>query len=144
MVKHMTDEINFGSFDCPEVKCGFIGEIGCCYPLYGNFSKFCHFLEKYHLRCISILEFEKKAIVASAMAQEATGAPVSFHPGRDPDAPFEIMRIFAEAGGNTKKSICSHLESMYICVSSHRLTLAHVGSHHTPGKNKLCRKMSSG
>ena len=60
-----------------------------------------------------ILEFEKKAIVASAMAQEATGAPVSFHPGRDPEAPFEIMRIFAEAGGNTKKSICSHLESKY-------------------------------
>ena len=45
------------------------------------------------------------------MAQEATGTPVSFHPGRDPEAPFEIMRIFAEAGGNTKKSICSHLES---------------------------------
>ena len=60
-----------------------------------------------------VLEFEKKAIVASAMAQEATGAPVSFHPGRDPEAPFEIMRIFAEAGGNTKKSICSHLESKY-------------------------------
>ena len=38
MVKHMTDEINFGSFDCPDVKCGFIGEIGCCYPLYGKFQ----------------------------------------------------------------------------------------------------------
>ena len=67
--------------------------------------------QKHHICKHSILEFEKKAIVASAMAQEATGAPVSFHPGRDPEAPFEIMRIFAEAGGNTKKSICSHLES---------------------------------
>ena len=38
MVKHMTDEINFGSFDYPDVKCGFIGEIGCCYPLYGKFQ----------------------------------------------------------------------------------------------------------
>ena len=38
MAKHMTDEINFGSFDCPDVKCGFIGEIGCCYPLYGKFQ----------------------------------------------------------------------------------------------------------
>ena len=66
---------------------------------------------KHHICKHSISEFEKKAIVASAMAQEATGAPVSFHPGRDPEAPFEIMRIFAEAGGNTKKSICSHLES---------------------------------
>ena len=49
--------------------------------------------------------------MASAAAQEATGAPVSFHPGRDPKAPFEIMRIFAEAGGDPKKAICSHLES---------------------------------
>ena len=49
--------------------------------------------------------------MASAAAQEATGAPVSFHPGRDPKAPFDIMRIFAEAGGDPKKAICSHLES---------------------------------
>ena len=56
-------------------------------------------------------DFERKSIQASAEAQEATGAPVSFHPGRDPKSPFEIMRIFAEAGGNPRKAICSHLES---------------------------------
>ena len=44
------------------------------------------------------------------MGQQATGAPVSFHPGRDPQSPFEIMRIFTEAGGNAKKAIMGHLE----------------------------------
>ena len=61
------------------------------------------------LRIIS--DFERKSIVASANAQDSTGAPVSFHPGRDPESPFEIMRIFSEAGGNPKRAICSHLES---------------------------------
>ena len=48
------------------------------------------------------------------MGQQATGAPVSFHPGRDPQSPFEIMRIFTEAGGNAKKAIMGHLESKFI------------------------------
>merc|ERR1719445_713864 len=85
----MIDELTIGAFDCPDVKCGFIGEIGCNYPL---------------------LPFERKSILAAAAANESAGAPVSFHPGRDPESPFEIFRIFAEAGGNPKKAICSHLE----------------------------------
>ena len=59
---------------------------------------------------ISNSAFEKKSIQASAAGQEATGAPVSFHPGRTPESPFEIMRIFTEAGGNAKTSIMGHLE----------------------------------
>ena len=35
MSKHIIDELTVGSFDCPEIKCGFIGEIGCNFPLYG-------------------------------------------------------------------------------------------------------------
>ena len=63
------------------------------------------------------LDFEKKSIQASAAAQISSGAPVSFHPGRIPDSPFEIMRIFTEAGGNSKKAIMGHLESkiMFDC-----------------------------
>ena len=30
---------------------------------------------------MKLLDFERKAIEASAAAQEATGAPVGFHPG---------------------------------------------------------------
>ena len=36
MTRHMINELTIGSFDCPDVKCGFIGEIGCNYPLLGN------------------------------------------------------------------------------------------------------------
>jgi len=89
MTQHIVSELNDGAFDCPDVKCGFIGEVGCCHPLN---------------------EFERKSIQASAAGQEATGAPVSFHPGRVPESPFEIMRIFSEAGGNPKKAIMGHLE----------------------------------
>ena len=39
--------------------------------------------------------------------------PVSFHPGRDAAAPFEIMRIYMEAGGDPKKAIMSHLDRKY-------------------------------
>jgi hypothetical protein len=36
MTKHILDELTIGAFDDPEVKCGFIGEVGCCSPLYGR------------------------------------------------------------------------------------------------------------
>ena len=52
-------------------------------------------------------------IRAVASAQEATGAPVTFHPGRNPESPFEIIRIFAEAGGKSEDVIMSHLESNF-------------------------------
>ncbi len=91
MTGHIQGELEQGAFDCAQVKCGFIGEIGCSYPLH---------------------PFERQSIQASAAAQEATGAPVSFHPGRAPESAFEIMRVFTEAGGKATKSIMGHLESM--------------------------------
>ena len=36
---------------------------------------------------------------------------LSFHPGRHKKSPFEIMRIFQEAGGVADKTIMGHLES---------------------------------
>ena len=36
LTEHIVSELNNGAFDCPEVKCGFIGEIGCCDPLDGK------------------------------------------------------------------------------------------------------------
>ncbi len=35
MSQHIIHEITVGATDCPDIKCGFIGEIGCCFPLYG-------------------------------------------------------------------------------------------------------------
>lgn len=58
-------------------------------------------------------DFEKRSLRASAAVQEELKCAVSIHPGRNPEAPFEIMRIFQEAGGKADKTIMSHLESNY-------------------------------
>ena len=55
-------------------------------------------------------DVEKRAIQAAAAANEATGAPVSVHPGRTDASPFEIIRIFLEAGGKAKGFISGHTE----------------------------------
>lgn len=72
-----------------QVKCGFIGEVGSVYPLH---------------------DFEKRAIRATGEIQEVLGCGVSFHPGRDAQAPFEIMRLYLEAGGRADKAVMSHLD----------------------------------
>ena len=36
MTKHIVSELNDGAYDCPDVKCGLIGEVGCSYPLHGR------------------------------------------------------------------------------------------------------------
>ncbi|XP_076753085.1 phosphotriesterase-related protein [Xylocopa sonorina] len=85
----MLKEMTIGCEECPDVKTGFIGEVGSTWP---------------------ITAFEKRAIQATAQVQEQLKCPVSFHPGRDPAAPSEIMRIYQEAGGNARKAILSHLD----------------------------------
>lgn len=42
------------------------------------------------------------------------GCGVSFHPGRDAKAPYEIMRLYLEAGGKANKCVMSHLERKFI------------------------------
>ncbi|XP_053669766.1 phosphotriesterase-related protein [Anopheles nili] len=71
------------------VKCGFIGEVGSGWP---------------------ISHFERNAIQATAEVQAAIGCGVSFHPGRERDAPFEIVRLYLEAGGSAAKCVMSHLD----------------------------------
>ncbi|KAG8224415.1 hypothetical protein J437_LFUL001365 [Ladona fulva] len=92
-VEEMADlirkELTEGCIEDPSVKCGFIGEVGSSWPIDA---------------------FEKKAIQASAAIQEELKCPVSFHPGRNEKAPFEILRIHLEAGGRKDKTVMSHLE----------------------------------
>ncbi|XP_078317335.1 N-acetyltaurine hydrolase-like [Crassostrea virginica] len=71
------------------VKCGIIGEIGCSWPLGKS---------------------EKVAIQAAAGVQSELGCPVNIHPGRDPKAPFEIIRVYQEAGGDVNKLVMAHLD----------------------------------
>ncbi|XP_069701163.1 phosphotriesterase-related protein isoform X2 [Periplaneta americana] len=89
MHKLMVQEVTTGCVDQPDVKCGFIGEVGSGWPLH---------------------DFEIRAIKATGEVQAELGCPVSFHPGRHPEAPFEIIRLFQEAGGDVKKTVMSHLD----------------------------------
>lgn len=69
------------------------------------------------------LEFERRAIEATAIAQEQLQCPVSFHPGRDAEAPFEIVRLYLEAGGKAEKCVMSHLDSK---DAQKRATIANI------------------
>lgn len=84
------------------VKCGFIGEVGSVYPIH---------------------EFERKAIEATALAQQQLQCPVSFHPGRDAEAPFEIVRLYLEAGGKPERCVMSHLDRKNIAIVSFIIAL---------------------
>ena len=71
------------------IKSGVIGEVGCSWPLHEN---------------------ERKSLRAAARAQSLTGAPLLIHPGRNPQAPLEIMEIVRESGGNPGRTIMSHVD----------------------------------
>ncbi|XP_037693571.1 phosphotriesterase-related protein isoform X2 [Choloepus didactylus] len=91
-VEQLTDvlisEILHGA-DGTSIRCGVIGEIGCSWPLTGS---------------------ERKVLQATAEAQARLGCPVIIHPGRNPSAPFQIIRVLQEAGGDVSKTVMSHLD----------------------------------
>ncbi|CAB3221524.1 unnamed protein product [Arctia plantaginis] len=89
MYNHMLKELTEGCVDAPGIKAGFMGEIGSIWPLR---------------------DFERKAIVAAGELQPQVNCGVSFHPHRTPDAPFEIIRLYLEAGGSVDKVVMSHLD----------------------------------
>lgn len=74
--------------DCV-VKTGIIGEIGTSWP---------------------ITDFEKRSLRATAVAQVQTQTPVMLHPAEDPEAPFEVLRLFQEAGGDAKRAVMAHMD----------------------------------
>ena len=88
LTRQIVDEITFG-VDGSSVKAGIIGEIGCTWPLTDN---------------------ERKVVRAAARAQRETGAPILIHPGRNERAPFEILDLLADAGGDVSRTIMSHLD----------------------------------
>ena len=71
------------------IKSGIIGEIGCTWPLTPN---------------------ERKSLTAAAVAQRETGAAISIHPGRHPQAPAEILDVLAESGADLSRVIMGHLD----------------------------------
>ncbi|XP_023723099.1 phosphotriesterase-related protein isoform X1 [Cryptotermes secundus] len=95
MYNLMLTELTMQCVEHHDIKCGFIGEVGRSWPLH---------------------EFEKGVIQATGELQMELGCPVSFHSGRDPEPPFEIIRLFPEAGGDVSKVVMSHLEKEYTDV----------------------------
>ncbi|XP_037280256.2 N-acetyltaurine hydrolase isoform X1 [Rhipicephalus microplus] len=83
--------------DGTDSQCGVLGELGCSWPLH---------------------EFEVRVRRAAALVQQSTGCPVIIHPGRSPEAPGEIARIFAEAGGKLRHTVMSHLERTFLDADS--------------------------
>ncbi|MCX5512567.1 aryldialkylphosphatase [Kaistia algarum] len=78
--------------DGTTVRAGLIGEIGCSWPLR---------------------PFERRALQAAARASRITGAAISVHPGRHPDAPFEIAAILAEAGADLRRVVICHMDRTF-------------------------------
>ena len=74
------------------VRAGLIGEIGCSWPL---------------------ADIERRALAAAARASRATGAAISVHPGRNPEAPFEIVDILREAGADLARVVICHMDRTY-------------------------------
>ena len=109
MCDHMVKELTVGCLDQPDIKAGFIGEIGITYPMTGKSKLLDKKLDFNGSQPLP--DIEKRSIRAAAAAQLAAGAPVSFHPGRNPDSAFDIMRVFLEAGGKADRMILSHTES---------------------------------
>jgi len=89
------------------VRAGFVGEIGCSWPITDN---------------------ERKVLRAAAIAQQKTGALLTIHPGFHEDSPLAIVKILAETGADLTHTVISH---MSICVGTHhtRCKLAKMGCY---------------
>ncbi|XP_010120246.1 PREDICTED: phosphotriesterase-related protein isoform X2 [Chlamydotis macqueenii] len=112
----IVDEILNGA-DGTNIKCGVVGEIGCSWPL---------------------TQSERRVLQATAQAQSQLGCPVIIHPGRNSDAPFQIIRILQEGGADTSKTVMSHLDRIRMLIDEgyeDRILIAH--DVHT--KNRLMK-----
>lgn len=78
-----------------DVCCGIIGEIGCSWPL---------------------TPFERRSLQAGARAQVQTGAAITVHPGRHPDAPAQILDILERAGADPARVIIDHMDRTFTSV----------------------------
>ncbi|MGI9419603.1 MAG: phosphotriesterase family protein [Geminicoccaceae bacterium] len=72
-----------------DIRAGLIGEIGCSWPL---------------------LPSERRMLIASARAQAKTGAAITIHPGRHPDAPAEIGDVLTDAGADPSRTVIGHMD----------------------------------
>ena len=74
------------------IRCGIIGEIGCSWPL---------------------TPFERRSLQSAARAQIRTGAAITVHPGRDPQAPHDIVDVLSGEGADLSRVIIDHMDRTY-------------------------------
>ena len=91
IAEEMIADITVGA-GTQRIKAGVIGELGCSWPLTLN---------------------ERKVLVGAAQAQRETGVPILIHPGRDQNAPFEILDILSEASADVGRVIMCHLDRTF-------------------------------
>ena len=89
-----------------DIRCGIIGEIGCSWPL---------------------TPFEQRSLIAGAKAQAATGAAITVHPGRHPQAPHEILDILGRAGADIARVVIDHMDRTYEGEDAEVVALARRG-----------------
>lgn len=85
------NEVNNG-LDGTSIRAGLIGEMGCSWPLD---------------------PFERRALTAAARAARATGAALSVHPGRAPDACAEILDIIENEDLDLQRVVLCHMDRTY-------------------------------
>lgn len=88
ITSEIIDDIKTGVGDTG-VLAGIIGELGCSWPLTDN---------------------ERKVLKAGARAQVETGASILIHPGRNQNAPGEILDVLDSAGADIQRVVMGHLE----------------------------------
>lgn len=91
LAERFVHEVTVG-LDGTDVKAGLIGEIGCSWPL---------------------AEIERRSLIAAARASVTTGAAISVHPGRHPEAAHEILDILLDAGADPGRIIICHMDRTY-------------------------------
>lgn len=84
----MSSQLSDGAWGS-DVRAGIIGEIGCSWPL---------------------LPSECRMLAAAARTQRASGAAITIHPGRNPDAPGQIADILVAAGADPSRTIIGHMD----------------------------------
>lgn len=75
--------------DGTNIRAGIIGEIGCSWPL---------------------ADTEKKILQASVEAQKLTGAALVIHPGRNENAPKEIINLLKEWTADIDHTVMCHID----------------------------------
>jgi phosphotriesterase-related protein len=90
-----------------DIKPGFIGEVGCSWPLRDS---------------------ERKALRAAGRAQKETGFAVNVHPSRNEKGPKEALDALLEVGANPKRVVISHMDRCGYALET-RLELLDMGCY---------------